>query len=216
LQHKESVERVAIEQLGPEQLEPGDLELVRAAACGDHGAFHTLVDRHAQNLFRLALSLTPSRADAEDLCQETFAGAFAGLNRFKGQSSVRTWLTSILMRQAAKAWHRSRHTRKAVSLQGAEEGTGWEAVAGIAGGSNLGGSGPTIPSEQAAVDRKIDLEGVLGRLDPPHREILLLREMQQMSYEEIATSLGVPRGTVESRLHRARAELKRHLKDYVE
>ena len=68
--------------------------------------------------------------------------------------------------------------------------------------------------DSIAVDRKIDLEVVLGRLDPPHREILLLREMQQMSYEEIAASLGVPRGTVESRLHRARAELKRQLKDY--
>ena len=201
--------------MATERLEPGDLELVRACADGDHGAFHTLVDRHAQSLFRLALSLTPSRADAEDLCQETFAGAYAGLKRFNGQSSVRTWLTSILMRQAAKAWHRSRHSRKSVSLQSPKDGPGWD-LAGTADASSLAGSGPTIPPEQTAVDRKIDLELVLGRLDPPHREILLLREMQQLSYEEIATSLGVPRGTVESRLHRARAELKRHLKDYAD
>jgi RNA polymerase sigma-70 factor (ECF subfamily) len=160
-------------------------------------------------LFRLALSLTPSRVDAEDLCQETFAGAFAGLKRFNGQSTVRTWLTSILMRQAAKAWHRSRHTRKMVSMEGMVEGVG-----GTASGFSSGASGPIALPEQAAVDRRIDLEQLLGRLDPPHREILLLREMQQMSYEEIAASLNVPRGTVESRLHRARAELKRHLKDY--
>ena len=194
-------------------MQPGDLELVRAAAYGDQTAFHTLVDRHAQDLFRLAVSLTPTRVDAEDLCQETFAGAYTGLKGFNGQSSVRTWLTSILMRQAAKAWHKSRHTRKMVSLHGsAEDGES----AGIADGSSWGASGPTIPPEQAAVDRKIDLDQVLARLDPPHREILLLREMQQMSYEEIAKSLNVPRGTVESRLHRARAELKRHLKDYVD
>jgi RNA polymerase sigma-70 factor (ECF subfamily) len=173
------------------------------------------VDRHAQDLFRLALSLTPSRVDAEDLCQETFAGAFAGLKRFNGQSSVRTWLTSILMRQAAKAWYRSRYTRKMVSLDGQKERTG-EETAGTASVSSWADSGPTTPPQQAAVDRKIDLELVLGRLDPPHREILLLREMQQMSYEEIAASLGVPRGTVESRLHRARAELKRQLKDYLD
>jgi RNA polymerase sigma-70 factor (ECF subfamily) len=198
-------------------MQPGDMELVRAAACGDHEAFHTLVDRHAQDMFRLAVSMTPTRVDAEDLCQETFAGAFTSLKRFNGQSSVRTWLTSILMRQAAKAWHRSRHTRKMVSLEGSATGTGgmaWEAAGGTASGSSLDGSGPTIPPAQASVDRKIDLEQVLGRLDPPHREILLLREMQQMSYEEIAVSLKVPRGTVESRLHRARAELKRLLKDY--
>ncbi len=194
-------------------LQPDDLALVRAAAYGDHGAFHTLVDRHAQDLFRLALSLTPTRVDAEDLCQETFAGAFAGLKRFNAQSSVRTWLTSILMRQAAKAWHRSRYTRKMLSLDAKKDQTGQEA-AGTASDSSWGDSWPTIPPAQIAVDRKIDLEQLLGRLDPPHREILLLREMQQMSYEEIAASLGVPRGTVESRLHRARAELKRQLKDY--
>jgi RNA polymerase sigma-70 factor (ECF subfamily) len=189
-------------------MQPGDLELVRAAGHGDHAAFHTLVDRHAQDLFRLALSLTPTRSDAEDLCQETFAGAFASLRRFNAQSSVRTWLTSILMRQAAKAWHRSRHTRKTVSIDGA---TGPD---GTANDFSWAASGQTVPPEQAAVERRIDLEQVLGKLDPPHREILLLREMQQMSYEEIAVSLNVPRGTVESRLHRARAELKRHLKDY--
>jgi RNA polymerase sigma-70 factor (ECF subfamily) len=194
-------------------LQPGDLELVRAAASGDQAAFHTLVDRHAQDLFRLAASLAPTRVDAEDLCQETFAGAYTGLKGFNGQSSVRTWLTSILMRQAAKAWHKSRHTRKMVSLQGsAEDGD----TGGIADDSSWAGSAPTIPPEQAAVDRKIDLDQVLARLDPPHREILLLREMQQMTYEEIAKTLDLPRGTVESRLHRARAELKRHLKDYVD
>jgi RNA polymerase sigma-70 factor (ECF subfamily) len=198
--------------IGP--LQPGDLELVRAAAHGDQKAFHALVDRHAQDLFRLALSMTPTRVDAEDLCQETFAGAFAGLKRFNGQSTVRTWLTSILMRQAAKAWHRSRHTRKMLSIDGSAAGAG-AVGAGTADDSSWVGSGPTVPPQEAAVDRRIDLEQVLGRLDPPHREILLLREMQQMSYEEIAASLGVPRGTVESRLHRARAELKRHLKAYA-
>jgi RNA polymerase sigma-70 factor (ECF subfamily) len=196
-------------------LEPGDLELVRAAGHGDQVAFHQLVDRHAQDLFRLALSLTPTRADAEDLCQETFAGAFTGLQRFNGQSSVRTWLTSILMRQAAKAWNRNRNNRKMISLDAPMRGFETDGSSGdTASVSSSVASGQTSQSEHLAVDRRIDLEQVLGRLDPPHRQILLLREMQQMSYEEIATSLGVPRGTVESRLHRARAELKRHLKDY--
>jgi RNA polymerase sigma-70 factor (ECF subfamily) len=101
-----------------------------------------------------------------------------------------------------------------VSLEAKKDQTGQEA-AGTGSDSSWGDSRPTIPPAQIAVDRKIDIEQLLGRLDPPHRQILLLREMQQMSYEEIAASLGVPRGTVESRLHRARAELKRHLKNYV-
>ncbi len=188
-------------------MEIDDLELVRKAAGGDEKAFHTLVDRHAQGLFRVALNLTPTRSDAEDLCQETFAGAFVGLSRFNGQASVKTWLTRILMRQAAKAWHKGKRHRKNLSID-APDG------ADIAYGSESGAGGLTVPPAQLAVDQKMDLTKILDTLDPPHKEVLLLREMQGLSYEEIAQTLDIPRGTVESRLHRARAELRGKLKDY--
>jgi RNA polymerase sigma-70 factor (ECF subfamily) len=64
------------------------------------------------------------------------------------------------------------------------------------------------------VDHKIDLAAVLQHLSPPHREVIVLRELQGMTYEEIAQSLGIPRGTVESRLHRARLDLQQRLKGY--
>ena len=70
------------------------------------------------------------------------------------------------------------------------------------------------PAEQHLSDLRADLETILKKIDPAHREILVLRELQQMTYDQIAQTLGLPRGTVESRLFRARAELRRRMKDY--
>ena len=98
---------------------PTDFELVRLARKGDAAAFHGLVDRHARFLYSLALSLTSSAADAEDLVQETLAGAFRGLASFEGRSSLKTWLARILVRQNARR-HRQGGGRPAVvSLEAA-------------------------------------------------------------------------------------------------
>jgi RNA polymerase sigma-70 factor (ECF subfamily) len=182
-------------------LEASDLELVRCAGGGDEKAFHTLIDRHAAALFRVALSLTRNRQDAEDLMQETFVGAYRGLNRFAARSSVKTWLLQILTHQAAKAWHKSRHGRSTLSIHGKgsddDDGPRGEEL-GIAARDNTA----------AAVERKLDVMDVLKTLSAPHREILVLREVRGLSYDEIAQVLGTPRGTVESRLSRARAEFR--------
>jgi RNA polymerase sigma-70 factor, ECF subfamily len=182
-------------------LEISDLDLVRKSASGDHQAFHALVDRHAKALFRIALSLSAGRADAEDLVQETFAGAFKSLARFDGRASVRTWLTRILMHRAADAWRGGRRMRGSISLD--DEGA--EPVQAIRSGK----------SPSVIVDRKLDVHMMLERLAPEHRQVLVLREMHGMSYAQMAQALGVPQGTVESRMHRAREELKRRLGDYL-
>jgi RNA polymerase sigma-70 factor (ECF subfamily) len=188
-----------------------DLELLRAAGGGEDDAFHALVDRHAPMLFRVAQSLTLNRADAEDLMQETFVGAYRGLNNFAGRSSVKTWLVQILTRQAAKAWQRGRHHRAARSIDAAaraDDGTpaGGDGVRGYAGDRALSSA-----SHAAAVDRRLDVRATLRQLSAPHREILVLREIRGLSYEEIAEVLEVPRGTVESRLSRARGEFREKL-----
>src|SRR5271170_245595 len=92
--------------------EADDIKLLRRAEDGDSAAFHALVDRHAQRLYRLAASLIGNAADAEDVLQETFIGAFRGLRSFEGRSSVKTWLTRILVMQAAQ-WNRARRRRPA-------------------------------------------------------------------------------------------------------
>jgi len=187
-----------------------DLELLRAAGGGDDDAFHALVDRHAPMLFRVAQSLTRDRADAEDLMQETFVGAYRGLKNFAGRSSVKTWLVQILTRQAAKAWQRGRHHRAARSIDAAaraDDGNPLgDGVRGYAGDRAL-----SSESHAAAVDRRLDVTATLRRLSAAHREVLVLREIRGLSYEEIAEVLEVPRGTVESRLSRARAEFREKL-----
>jgi RNA polymerase sigma-70 factor (ECF subfamily) len=178
-------------------LEDPDLALVRLARDGDDQAFHALIDRHARSLFRAALSLSHNRADAEDLMQETMLGAYRGLKNFAGRSSVRSWLLQILTRQGAKAWYRSRHNRATRPLEDSDP-------------HREPGRPPTAADRPAAsVDQRLDVIDVLKCLSPAHREVLVLRDVQGLSYQEIAEVIGVPRGTVESRLSRARAEFRR-------
>jgi RNA polymerase sigma-70 factor (ECF subfamily) len=172
---------------------PDDLKLLKRAAAGDSGAFHGLVDRHADRLFRLGYSLLGNAADAEDVVQETFSGAWRGSGGFEGRAAVGTWLTRILVTQVAK-FHRDRKR----PMQPLDAGR--ECAGGAHGAS--------------ASDARMDLQAALQKICPEHRQVLVLREYEHMSYEEIAQVLDVPRGTVESRLHRARAELREKLKAY--
>ena len=188
---------------GLEAAAESDLELLRAAGDGDDGAFHRLIDRHAAALFRVAISMAKNRADAEDLMQETFVGAYRGLKTFAARSSVKTWLLQIMTRQAAKSWHRSRHRRATLSLNPSSSDEGQRTRDDAALATRAGAAGTA-----AAVERKLDVRQVLDAMSPPHREVLVLREIRGLSYEEMAQVLGVPRGTVESRLSRARAEFR--------
>jgi len=184
-------------------LQRSDLELARAAAAGDGKAFHELTDRHAAGLFRAAQSLTRSRADAEDLLQETLLGAYRGLAGFDGRAAVKTWLSSILVRQAAKGWRKNRHQRAQTQIQPPE----WQ--------QPLNDPALHVRSSSEASDQRIDLMNVLKTLAPEHQQVVILREIQGLSYQEIAQALNVPRGTVDSRLHRARLELRQKLTAYV-
>jgi RNA polymerase sigma-70 factor (ECF subfamily) len=176
-------------------------ELVPRLRRGDADAFRLLVDRYGDDLFRLACSSLGGEADAYDLVQETLVGAFRGIARFDGRSSLRTWLLRILFNQASKA-RRSRRLRQAVPLH---------AVDGSAGARSGADADRTLVQAppQPAVDAKIDVMEMLQTLSAEHRQVLVLREIQRLSYGEIAEALGVPVGTVESRLYRARQDLLR-------
>jgi len=183
-------------------LQPGDAELVRRARRGDETACHEIVDLYSASLYRFAYSLVGNAADAEDVLQETFSGAFRGLRGFQERASLKTWLSRILVRQAARC-HRSRARHKAASLDALQEGSAGGRVEPLAAPRG---------SDSAM---RMDILQELQQLSADHREVIVLREMQGMSYEEIAGILGVPRGTVESRLFRARQELKERLKEYL-
>jgi len=176
------------------------MELVRRVRRGDDAAFRRVVDIHGPRLYLLAVSMLGNRHDAEDAVQDTFTGAFRGLGGFQGRASLKTWLTRILVNNIAKL-RRSRRVRKAWPID--EVGEPPSAVpAGRA-------------TETVRADMRMDMAAVIRRLSEEHRVVILLREIQGMTYDEIAAVLAVPRGTVEPRLFRARQKLKQLLGDYL-
>ena len=173
---------------------PSDVELLRRIGHGAQDAFRELVNRHSRYLYGIAYSLTGNSTDAEDVVQETFVAVIN--SKFRGESAVRTWLVQILIRRAAMLRRSKR--RSTSSLDSAKD------VSAVpARGS--GGS-----------DAKLDLAVMLEALSVEHRQVIVLRELEGMSYEEMAIALDVPRGTVESRLHRARNELRERFKGYLQ
>lgn len=174
------------------QAPPTDSELVHRARKGEHDAFHLLVDRHSGALYALAVSLVGNAADAEDVVQEALTAAFSGLKQFEERSSVRTWLTQILMRQA---WRHYRQKRRAMLVRPE--------------------SRAHSPSQQRLADVRMDVTDAILKLEPEFREVIVLRELEAMSYDQIAAVLDVPKGTVESRLHRARRALQELLREHL-
>lgn len=171
--------------------ERSDAELLAGGKRGDQQAFAALVQRHGWFLFGMARRLVHSPEDAEDVVQESFLAALR--SRFDGRSAVRTWLVSIVLRQCSLSRRKRgrwllRHPRSVETVDD----------------SLLRDSGTV----EGPVDARLDVESMLSQLADEHREVLVLRELNGLSYEEMSTALGVPIGTVESRLHRARASLR--------
>lgn len=186
-----------------------DGEIVRRIRGGDASAFDVVVARHGDDLYGVAYSMVGNAADAEDVVQQALLGAYRRITSFEGRSTLKTWLISIVMNQASKAL-RSRRVRRALSLDAADEEGGPSAAAAGA----LAEAASTPPAT-AAVDTQIDLVAMLATLSPDHRDVIVLREVQRMTYDEIAAALKIPRGTVESRIFRARRELRERFEEYV-
>lgn len=183
-----------------------DQSLVRAAAQGRAEAFDALVLRHQDRLYGILHRLVGDAEKAMDLAQETFLKAWRGLGGFHGESTFFTWLYRIARNVVTSAArHDAARPKVRVSLDDPERD---EAVSGS--GAAPGGCGP----EQRAIsaEQRVLVLDAIGRLPPDFREIVILRDMEDRSYEEIAELLEVPVGTVRSRLHRARLELKERLR----
>ena len=139
--------------------------------------------------------------DAQDIVQETLLAAFQGMAKFEGRSQVKTWLVSILVRQVALS-RRQKAQRKTTSLDAMRE-------ADEVSGSRVSSKAePAVASAVAGIDARLDLMEAMATLSDEHREVVVLRELCGLTYDEIAELLGVPRGTVESRLFRARQMLR--------
>ncbi len=174
-----------------------DRRLIADCLGGRRDAFGDLVSRYQARLYNAALRLVQSPEDAADVVQDAFLNAYQSLHTFKGDAEFFTWLYRIAFNTAISL---KRKKRPALSL---------EAHAGDPG------IDPDDPSEYvkpgAALERTEDerqLSSAIARLSPEHREVLLLKDIEGMKYEDIAEVLRVPIGTIRSRLHRARLELR--------
>jgi RNA polymerase sigma factor (sigma-70 family) len=180
---------------------------VRRAAEGDEAAFEVLVLRHQRPVYNLAWRLLGDRDDAEDAVQEAFLRAWRALPRFRGDASFRTWLTGIAINVCRNrlAGAAARRRRATVSLVRRDAASGEEGIVEPVDPA------PGPEAVTGARESRAALERALAELSPEHREIILLREMSGLEYEELASVLGCALGTVKSRIARARGALRRAL-----
>jgi RNA polymerase sigma-70 factor (ECF subfamily) len=196
----------------PEERE-ADRLLVERARGGDHGAFRQLYDKYHKRAFSVAYGVLKNRHDALDVVQEGFVKVHRHLGNFEGTSSFYTWLYRIVMNLAIDSLRR-RKTSRPVEYDDA-----------IRRDSDGGGGDDTILARmldsnprKAAIRRELvaKIDAALAELPDYHREVILLREIDGMSYEEMAEVLDVPKGTIMSRLFHARKKMQAALADYVD
>jgi RNA polymerase sigma-70 factor (ECF subfamily) len=188
--------------------EATDTELVVRAQTGSTEAFETLVTRYRGRIYAMTMNMTGNDADAWDLSQEVFIKAWRKLPEFEGRSQFFTWLYRITNNTAID-WIRKK------KIQGAEfnDELGNVPAAGA----------PTAPRSTPAPDRAMVNQEIGGRirealaqLSPDHRSVILLKEIDGLSYQEIADTVGCAIGTVMSRLFNARKRLQELLRDVYE
>jgi RNA polymerase sigma-70 factor, ECF subfamily len=174
---------------------PDDREVIQAVLHGDSERFGILVVRYQDRLFNGLARMLGSAADADDVLQESFLQAFRKLSSFRESSSFYTWIYRIAINAAINL---RRRERRSVNLS--DNAQFHDQLV------TDPDSGPARRMEQSEEVR--ELQEALNQLSDEHRNILVLREIEGMSYEDISQILDMPIGTVRSRLHRARLQLR--------
>jgi RNA polymerase sigma-70 factor, ECF subfamily len=181
--------------------------LAGRAAHGDMGAFDALVTLLQGRVFGLAMRLLNDRGEAEDLAQEVFVAMYHHLPTFRGESKVTTWVFTITRNRAL-------NRLKFLRRRGAYNATDLDAPHAAAAMEDHS-QRPAHDQVQVADLRQV-LEGHLRALPDEQRTLVVLRDLEELSYEEIAEATGLPMGTIKSRLHRARTVLAQQLGPQLE
>lgn len=185
----------------PDAVNIDDHQLIEQCLAGRSEAFGELVVRYQDRLFHTLLFVTGAADQAQDVAQDAFVHAFAKLSTFRGESAFYSWLFRIAMNAAVSRKRRDR--RMSASLDAARENTGHEPI---------DAHPASEPSHSIEVsERQALVRAALAELSEEYRTVLVLKEMEDLRYEEIAEIVGCPIGTVRSRIHRARSELREKL-----
>lgn len=185
--------------------------LIERCKAGDRAAFDELISQHQERILNTAFRLMGNYEEALDLAQEVFLSCFRKIGSFKGDSALSTWLYRITVNTAKNRWkyQQSRGMNKTTSLDAPLDADDEERV------KQYPDQQPT--PRKVATDREAMsvLDRQLSGLNEEYREVLTLRYIEENSYEEIAEMLGISLGTVKSRIHRARHELRGRMQEFV-
>jgi RNA polymerase sigma-70 factor (ECF subfamily) len=180
-------------------------KFIERLAMRDERAFNELVELYEARVFRLVFRMLGRRDEAEDMAQEVFVQVFKAVGTFRGDSKLSTWIYRVgvnLCKNRMKYLAR-RHTRSEEELEPAAEQAPLDEAKGVTLSSV---DQPDRMVEGFQMERLV--QACIAELDPDFREVLILRDVEDLSYEELSQITGLPEGTVKSRLHRARAMLK--------
>ena len=193
------------------QVDVSELDLVKQCQAGNTEAFDQLVTRYRTRVFAMIYNMVHNEQDAWDLSQDSFVKAWKSIGRFRGRSSFYTWIYRIVMNVTID-WLR----KKQVKGAGAEFNDAIQ-LKEIEPASRTLPKADPLPHErmeQSEIRTRID--NAIAQLSPEHRAVILMKEIEEMQYHEIAEALGCSIGTVMSRLFYARKKLQNLLKDVYE
>lgn len=179
-----------------------ELSLLAACRKGDTAAFEQLVLRYQRSLYNVAFRISSNEADAADIVQETFLAAWRKIKEFRGEAKLSTWLTSIAVNQARTRWQQNRQK------QGREESLDSSDETGQGRSLQVASDQPSAMEQLERSQLRELLERCIKALDQGFREVLVLRDMREMPYDEVGQALGLREGTVKSRLFRARESVR--------
>jgi len=191
------------------KVEASDRELLERCRAGDETAFDDLVLRHQQRAFNVAFQLLRDHEDATEVAQDAFVRIYRSIGNFRGECEFTTWLHQIVVNLARNKhrWWKRRGRQAGMSLDSTVETADGEVSMQIAGNTDA-------PDVQAVKDEFVELlSRRMHELPRKFREVLVLRNVDNLSYEEIAEALDCSVGTVKSRIARAREVLRKSLKD---
>ena len=182
-------------------------QVVRRCMDGDSGAWAEMVRTQHRRVYALCYRFTGNPADAEDLTQDVFLKIYSNLASFDTErGSLQVWITTMTRNLLVDNFRRTRNLRATDSLD-----DGWESADSLRPADRLMANGPS-PYESAAQKEVANMvQSALARVSVELREAVILRDLQDLDYKEIAQVLGIPEGTVKSRISRGRAELARLL-----